>query len=170
MYFQHFGAKIGVFEQNIDIIKSWLSKETKVASSREIAGDRLLLKTLRQDRTFFRALGTHHVGQWRFFVIKLPLLVHSSIDTRGVQIVALRTNLFSSVRLHHQTSILFPQSLDNSLFHKHCLEASMIAVINLLNVNRTQYHQVGRLNHSPPITTGVKLSLTAATRRLFFFF
>ena len=96
--------------------------------------------------------------------------MHFSIDTRGVQIVALRTNLFSGVRLHHQTSILSPQTLDNSLFHKHCLEASMIAVINLLNVNRSQYHQVGRLNHSPCITTGVKLSLTAATRRLFFSF
>ena len=53
MHFKHFGAKTGVFEQNTDIIKSWLSKENKVASSREIAGDRLLKKTLRQDRTFF---------------------------------------------------------------------------------------------------------------------
>ena len=53
MHFKHFGANTGVFEQNTDIIKSWLSKENKVVSSREIAGDRLLKKTLRQDRTFF---------------------------------------------------------------------------------------------------------------------
>ena len=53
MHFKYFGAKTGVFEQNTDIIKSWLSKENKVVSSREIAGDRLLKKTLRQDRTFF---------------------------------------------------------------------------------------------------------------------
>ena len=45
----------------------------------------------------------------------------------------------------------------------------MIAVINLLNVNRAQNQRTGRLNHSPPITTGIKLSLTAATGALFFF-
>ena len=94
--------------------------------------------------------------------------MHSSIDIRGVQTEALRTNLFSDVRLH-QTSILFPQSLDNSLFHKNCLEASMIALINLLNVNRVQNQRTGRLNYSPPIITGVELSPTAATGRFFFF-
>ena len=94
--------------------------------------------------------------------------MHSSIDIRGVQTEALRTNLFSDVRLH-QTSILFPQSLDNSLFHKNCLEASMIALINLLNVNRVQNQRTGHLNHSPPIITGVELSPTAATGRFFFF-
>ena len=45
----------------------------------------------------------------------------------------------------------------------------MIALINLLNVNRVQNQRTGRLNFSPPITTGVKLSPTAATRRFFFF-
>ena len=45
----------------------------------------------------------------------------------------------------------------------------MIALINLLNVNRVQNQRTGRLNHSPPITTGVELSPTAATGRFFFF-
>ena len=45
----------------------------------------------------------------------------------------------------------------------------MIALINLLNVNRVQNQRTARLNHFPPIITGVKLSLTAATGRFFFF-
>ena len=66
MHFQHSGAKIRVLEQDRDIIKFWLfysvtaheysiltgviSKEKSAASSREIAGYRLLLKTLRAAR------------------------------------------------------------------------------------------------------------------------
>lgn len=46
----------------------------------------------------------------------------------------------------------------------------MIALINLLNVNRVQNQRTGRLNHSTPITTGVELSPTAATGRFFFLF